>query len=175
MRSRLAGFTLVELLITIVVIGILASISVVAYSGIQARAYNAAQLVETNNIVKALDFYIAKHNRLPPLPTYGDNAGYCVGTGYPNGRCRDSYWDPNSYPETDKSLTNAIATITNPPTNKRENVHGTSGPYVMAFWSTHLRVTGVFKAETCPHGLATGWNDPGSNRLLCFKDVTVPG
>ena len=36
-RSR-AGFTIVELLIVIVVIGILAAITIVAYSGIQSRA-----------------------------------------------------------------------------------------------------------------------------------------
>ncbi len=35
------GFTIVELLIVIIVIGILAAITVVAYNGIQARAHNA--------------------------------------------------------------------------------------------------------------------------------------
>lgn len=36
------GFTIVELLIAIVIIGILAAITVVAYSGIQNRAYDAS-------------------------------------------------------------------------------------------------------------------------------------
>lgn len=37
-RARRGGFTIVELLIVIVVIGILAAISIVAYNGIQNRS-----------------------------------------------------------------------------------------------------------------------------------------
>ena len=38
---RKAGFTIVELLIVIVIIGILAAITIVAYNGIQQRAQAA--------------------------------------------------------------------------------------------------------------------------------------
>ena len=37
-RAKVAGFTIVELLIVVVVIGILAAITIVAYNGVQARA-----------------------------------------------------------------------------------------------------------------------------------------
>jgi type IV pilus assembly protein PilA len=40
-HKKQTGFTIVELLIVIVVIGILAAITVVAYSGIQQRARDA--------------------------------------------------------------------------------------------------------------------------------------
>lgn len=39
--KRQTGFTIVELLIVIVVIGILAAITIVAYNGVQNRAYDA--------------------------------------------------------------------------------------------------------------------------------------
>lgn len=42
MKKTTSGFTIVELLIVIVVIGILAAITIVAYNGIQARAQNAS-------------------------------------------------------------------------------------------------------------------------------------
>ena len=40
-NQKQSGFTIVELLIVIVVIGILAAITIVAYNGIQTRAENA--------------------------------------------------------------------------------------------------------------------------------------
>ncbi len=40
MKRTLSGFTIVELLIVIVVIGILAAITIVAYNGIQNRSYD---------------------------------------------------------------------------------------------------------------------------------------
>ena len=40
--KRRQGFTIVELLVVIVVIGVLAAITIVAYNGMQARAYNAS-------------------------------------------------------------------------------------------------------------------------------------
>ncbi|MFZ2835801.1 MAG: prepilin-type N-terminal cleavage/methylation domain-containing protein [Candidatus Saccharimonadales bacterium] len=43
MRQKQTGFTIVELLIVIVIIGILAAITIVAYNGIQNRARVAAQ------------------------------------------------------------------------------------------------------------------------------------
>ena len=47
---RRKGFTIVELLIVIVVIGILAAITIVAYTGIQGRAQMSAKSVAINNI-----------------------------------------------------------------------------------------------------------------------------
>jgi prepilin-type N-terminal cleavage/methylation domain-containing protein len=46
-QSRHTGFTIVELLIVIVVIGILAAITIVAYTGISARAKNSK--IQTNS------------------------------------------------------------------------------------------------------------------------------
>lgn len=47
------GFTIVELLIVIVVIGILAAITIVAYNGIQRRAMAAAQQSDMRNLGQA--------------------------------------------------------------------------------------------------------------------------
>jgi len=49
------GFTIVELLIVIVVIAILASISVVAYNGIQTRARDSQRSSDISAIKKALE------------------------------------------------------------------------------------------------------------------------
>ncbi|MBC7943391.1 prepilin-type N-terminal cleavage/methylation domain-containing protein [Candidatus Saccharibacteria bacterium] len=51
---RKSGFTIVELLIVIVVIGILAAISIVAYSGIQERAKVAKANTDLATLVKSI-------------------------------------------------------------------------------------------------------------------------
>jgi general secretion pathway protein G len=59
------GFTIVELLIVIVVIGILAAITIVAYSGIQARSRTAAATADLRSLEKAMLMYRADYGKLP--------------------------------------------------------------------------------------------------------------
>jgi prepilin-type N-terminal cleavage/methylation domain-containing protein len=61
MRKSTTGFTIVELLIVIVVIAILATISVVAYSNIQQRARDSKRASDIAQIKKALLAYDAIH------------------------------------------------------------------------------------------------------------------
>lgn len=56
-RRYTRGFTIVELLIVIVVIGILAAITIVAYTGIQNRAYNATVRSDMAGLVKKMEIW----------------------------------------------------------------------------------------------------------------------
>lgn len=56
-HKRLSGFTIVELLIVIVVIGILASITIVAYAGVQAKARDTVRVDSIGQIRSALEYY----------------------------------------------------------------------------------------------------------------------
>lgn len=53
-KNKQTGFTIVELLIVIVVIGILAAITVVAYNGVQNRARNTAAASDLSNNSKKM-------------------------------------------------------------------------------------------------------------------------
>lgn len=59
------GFTLVELLIVIVVIAILATISVVAYNGIQDRANIAVAKSDLRSIAQRMELYKIDHGSYP--------------------------------------------------------------------------------------------------------------
>lgn len=59
------GFTIVELLIVIVVIGILAAITIVAYSGFQTRARDTIRTNDSTAIRKALELYKADKGSYP--------------------------------------------------------------------------------------------------------------
>lgn len=59
------GFTVVELLIVIVVIGILAAITIVAYNGIQNRAINSAGSSAAAQAVKLVNGYVSTYGTYP--------------------------------------------------------------------------------------------------------------
>lgn len=79
-QARERGFTIVELLIVIVVIGILAAITIVAYNGVQDRAHNTARNQEAHQLANLLQTYKATNGTYPNLPS-GVNT-VCIGGGY---------------------------------------------------------------------------------------------
>jgi prepilin-type N-terminal cleavage/methylation domain-containing protein len=60
------GFTIVELLIVIVVIGILAAITIVAYNGVQARAKLSAASDAASKVAAKAEAYNAEKAVYPP-------------------------------------------------------------------------------------------------------------
>lgn len=73
MKHNRFGFTIVELLIVIVVIGILAAISIVAYNNVQKNARDNARAQAVSQIQKALEMYRAEYGRYPYVISSGAN------------------------------------------------------------------------------------------------------
>jgi len=63
MQKRETGFTIVELLIVIVVIGILAAITIVAYNGITQKAIVASMQSDLANVSQQLKIYQTTNQR----------------------------------------------------------------------------------------------------------------
>lgn len=65
LRTNQKGFTIVELLIVIVVIAILAAISIVAYTGITARANNSTAAATAKAVKDTAVNYLGANGSLP--------------------------------------------------------------------------------------------------------------
>ena len=67
LRHRKDGFTIVELLIVIVVIGILAAITIIAYNGITTKANNANAQSNAETVQKIAEAYNADMGAYPTI------------------------------------------------------------------------------------------------------------
>ena len=70
-----SGFTIVELLIVIVIIGILAGLVITTFVGIQQRARNAERETDINSISSQLEGYFAKNGGYPSLNDLNNEGG----------------------------------------------------------------------------------------------------
>ncbi len=116
--NKHSGFTIVELLIVVVVIGILAAIVTVAYTGITSRANNAKTLAAVNSWAAAIQLYRADTGSFPNQQSCLGSLSTYDGTGY----CWDgTYWEVrqpfltqmepyiSTYPEPDTTPVNSGA------------------------------------------------------------------
>ena len=109
------GFTIVELLIVIVIIGILAGISIVAYTGMQERSRNMAIERAVSDYVKALGVYRTEYG------TYPTTTSTCMGAvaDYRNGGCMSVASAPAAPSATfETELKKVISPLPKPDNNK---------------------------------------------------------
>lgn len=74
LRRRVAqGFTIVELLIVIVVIGILATLVITTYNGVQQKARDTKRKTDINAIQGQVEAYQAQNGKYPTLANINDS------------------------------------------------------------------------------------------------------
>lgn len=77
-RSSLRrGFTIVELLVVIVVTAILATMTVAAYGGVQARSRDSVRIATVNKLAKGIEMYYLDNGRYPAIQDGGGIEGTC--------------------------------------------------------------------------------------------------
>lgn len=165
MRKTTSGFTIIELIIVIVVIGILASITIIAYTNSRNRAQNISRLEELRAWQKSFIQYKTANNGQYPAMADG---GYCLGTGFPSAKCRDYTQAVNVYTESaSTTLMSALSTYDSPKGSPRVPVNGTVGPYA-EYYSTVIHLTMVINGgpSDCPNPTFFVWDD-GAGRVLC--------
>jgi len=67
LKRKQQGFTIVELLIVIIVIGILAALVLVTFTGVQQKARNTERVTDVKAIASHLEVYNAQNGKYPTL------------------------------------------------------------------------------------------------------------
>ena len=79
---RAFGFTIIEVMITVIVIAILTSIAVISYSGVQAQARDDARAGDVAVIMNALEDYYRKNRDYPANDALNPSGSYPQITDY---------------------------------------------------------------------------------------------
>ncbi len=140
--KRKDGFTVVELLVVIAVIGILATITIIGYSGFQRQARNASRIDYAQQFVDIVKI-AATENKFNDIVAAMDHAdGWdkaCLGTGYSDrtgdGRADCAVFDGASYISDTPTFNTLLSGTALPSMAKYSPVTSTDGdvtygPYV---------------------------------------------
>lgn len=73
LQNKSKGFTIVELLIVIVVIGILATLVIVTFTGIQQKSRDAKRKTDVGAVQASLESYYSSNNTYPTLAHLNDS------------------------------------------------------------------------------------------------------
>lgn len=143
MHNRFKGFTIVELLIVIVVIGILATITITAYVGIRNQAIGASLLSDAENAAKVLANDNTVNGSYPASGTAANS-----GKGLPRSNGNTYTYTPNN--------------STNPPSytlTYNNSSYGTGSFVVTNTNPTPTLVTGAPPVITTPLAATEGNTD----------------
>lgn len=182
MNRNERGFTIVELLIVIVVIGILAAITIVTFSGIQARAENNKTVTAVGAYAKALAVYAAfPENGRYPIASYP-----CLGVNTsPSARCANVTDSANpcfgagttvTKADFEVEMKKAIGVIPQPSAQSM-NCSGKmySGAYYNSAAGTNAEITYYLKGNVpCPSigGLGQAGRNQANDTTVC--STTLP-
>jgi len=170
------GFTIVELMIIVVVIGILAGIGVTAYSSVQKKAWNVNRLSELSQWEDLFNIYWARNGEYPPHPASSENF-FCLGRDFASDACWNPYSrlvkgstsEPVKY--ADDGILTALETINPLPTGPRWGIGGGPsrpmgdgvGP-IVEYRNGTVHSIWNFYYGPCPTGTSQIWTDVNSSR-----------
>lgn len=180
MRTRWAkqkGFTIVELLIVIVIIGILAALVITAYNGIQVRAENTKTITAVKEYAKGLRLYASDSGTYPV-------AGWsCLGA-HPGTTCSGvSTCNGNGQVYSTLVFDTAMKTVfkgTMPqPSDQKMNCGGNlyGGAYYYSATGTSVDLRYILRGnQPCAEigGVTPGLRYQLDDATLCYNSLPLP-
>lgn len=151
-RSRRSGFTIVELLIVIVVIGILAAISIVAYNGIQTRATDTITKSDVAQAGKQLEVDKATTGSYPASTGQANEGNGLVHSGstmYIYTSDGESY-ELTGYAQRDNSKSYCISSTSGAIKEGECSGHGPTAASCFTFTSSTGTITDYSNDASCP-------------------------
>lgn len=141
------GFTLVELLIVIAIIGVIASVVLVSFTETKARSRDARRVEDIGQIKSALSLYAATNNKFPDCPS-----GEVVIGGGSDSCIRDSLINSGNIPAMPMD-----------PMGRGNGVAGDCGVSVGVYVYCYASVDGLdytlkYHLEKAVSDLAPGWH-----------------
>ncbi|QQS22120.1 prepilin-type N-terminal cleavage/methylation domain-containing protein [Candidatus Saccharibacteria bacterium] len=108
------GFTVVEILVVITVIGVISTVVVVAYRGVQERAYMAQVYTNVSNTAKLMNTYHTFNGTYPIVANtncLGKVGEYPAANGFQAGSCGIDTANGSSWGQANDSLVTMLTTI----------------------------------------------------------------
>lgn len=192
---KIAGFTIVELIVVIMMIGIIATIGLVSYNGTLASARNTDRLNELKAWENAFTLYAQLKRSYPSVPNHGT---YCLGTGFPtstditphvpsghtftptspDGYCGNLLTSSGRYPVNAALNTQLLAITEKSPGSKSFKKSQFSawkvaiGPYARFESGNAITLSHIFEGTSCPKSTSLSHTYPDNRHVIC--SVVLP-
>lgn len=188
--KKIGGFTVVELIVVIAIIGILATIGTISYNSTLIVSRNADRLNELKAWENAFTLHAQTKREYPSVPAHDT---YCLGTGFPTatditphvpsghtfspaspeGYCGNLLTSSGRYP-VDNNLNTQLLSITekSPGTRAFKQAQFKSwktaiGPYARFQGGDTITISHIFEGDSCPSSTSITHTYADGKRVTC--------